>query len=165
MKSVFTRIAAALVAAAAVLCFAACSESSSVAESKNDSVTTTKATGAQQQEDRLISFSVQPGGEMTKEEFEKGTTSYMVYTDGRVVDQKSNEEKKLTDDELAKLKEFADGVIGKTIKAESTNGEDMPSESVTAYDEKGSHQLSATANAEIPGYDEVYKIVRDKFAK
>ena len=75
MKSVFTRIAAALVAAAAVLCFAACSESSSGTESKNDSVTTTKATGAQQQEDRLISFSVQPGGENRRELITKGNGS------------------------------------------------------------------------------------------
>ena len=162
MKNHGTKLAAVIIAAAAALSFAACSESSSARESRKETSSYTSSS-SRQQDDRLLKFSTQPGGEMTQEEFEKGTTSYMVYTDGRIVDEKTGEEKKLTEDEVAKLKEFADGIINKTIKAESTNGEDMPSESVTAYDEKGPHQLTATSNSAIAGYDDVYAIVRDKF--
>ena len=153
---------------AAVLCFAGCSESSSEADVKEQlsSMQTTRVTAKNENEGKVLTLGVQPGGEMTQEDFEAGTTSYTVYSDGKVVDEKTKEEKTLSSDELAKAKELADKLLDHKLKTINQGGDDMPSYSVIAYDEQGAkHSHTAQSGVVIEGFDDVYKAVSGKFSK
>ena len=145
----------------ALVCFAACSESSS----RSDSSKQTKATDAKVVSDgKLLTLGYQPGGEMTKEQFEAGKASYTVYGDGRVVNDKNGEEKKLEGEELEKVKEYAKMVIDGKADVIERGGDDMPSYSVTVFEADGrEHQLTAHSGSEIVGFSEIYKLVREKF--
>ena len=167
MKSKIPGLAAVFIAAAAALTFSACSGSSSAVDVKEQlsSMQTTRITAKNQNEGKVLTLGYQPGGDMTKEDFEAGTASYTVYDDGKVIDEKTNEEKTLSADELAKAKALADKLLNHELKT-INQGDDMPSYSVIAYDEQGAtHSHEAQSGVIIEGFDEVYKIVIDKFSK
>ncbi len=146
---------------AAVMCFAACSESSS----RSDSSKQTKATDAKVVSDgKLLTLNYQPGGDMTKEQFEAGKANYTVYGDGRVVNDKNGEENKLEGEDIEKVKEYAKMVKDGTADVIERGGDDMPSYSVTVFEADGrEHQLTAYSGSEIVGFSEIYKLVREKF--
>lgn len=146
---------------AAVMCFAACSDSSSGSGSSKQN----KATDAKVVSDgKLLTLGYQPGGDMTKEQFEAGKASYSVYGDGRVVNDKNGEEKKLEGEDIEKVKEYAKMVIDGKADVIHRDGDDMPSYSVTAFEADGKeHQLTAHSGSDIVGFSEIYKLVREKF--
>lgn len=145
----------------ALVCFAACSDSSSGSDSSKQ----TKATDAKVVSDgKLLTLNYQPGGEMTKEQFEAGKASYTVYGDGRVVNDKNGEEKKLEGEDIEKVKEYAKMVTDGKADVIERGGDDMPSYSVTAFEADGrEHQLTAHSGSDIVGFSEIYKLVREKF--
>lgn len=87
-----------------------------------------------------------------------------MYGDGRVVNDKNGEEKKLEGEELEKVKEYAKMVKDGTADVIERGGDDMPSYSVTVFEADGrEHQLTAYSGSEIVGFSEIYKLVREKF--
>ena len=148
---------------AAVMCFAACSESSSDND-PSSSKQTTKMTDEVRTDAKLLTLVYHPGGEMTKEQFEAGKASYTLYGDGRVVDDKNGEEKKLEGEDIEKVKEYAQMVIDGKADVIDRGGDDMPSYSVTAFEADGKeHQLTAPSGSEIVGFSEIFKLVSGKF--
>ena len=151
-----------MVMLAVVMCFAACSESSSGSDSSKQTTGITEVST----DGKLLTFGYQPGGEMTKEQFESGRANYTVYADGRVVNDKNGEEKTLESDEFEKLKEYAEMVINNKVDVIERDGADMPSYSVTVYETDGkTHRLTSNSGGEIVGFNEVYKLVREKFTQ
>ena len=163
MKTTAKFIICILMLAAVCLCFAACGEDSSKGDSQ---IQTTRITMKSQNEGVLCKLSYQPGGDMTQEEFDERSWNFTVFRDGKVTDEKTGEQKALSATELEKCRDFSDKVVNKQFKVVNEEGEDMPSYSFTAYDEKGvSHQQSVQSVAAIEGFDEICKIVNDKFSK
>lgn len=151
----------------AVMCFTACEDESS---SKPVLFTMGTNTGSQTKyvpqtlsddEQVMLMFRCEPKGELAKKQ---DNTEYKVYYSGRVTDEKNGSQSKITGAELEKLKKYADDILNKKIKSEFDGGSVDLDTTVCAYDRNyKSNQLSAFDKCSIDKFDEMYKIVTDKF--
>jgi len=112
----------------------------------------------------LLHIGMQPGGEMTREEFEAGTVSYDVMYSGVVKKTKTGEEKQLSDADFNTVKNYANGVISGKNKVTEDNGCDLPSYTVIAYEEDGTpYTLETNWSGWIDDADEMIWLLKQYF--
>lgn len=128
--------------------------------------TVTEATTTSKNSDNekiMLIYSYQPGGEMTLEEFEARYVHYEFYYTGVIKDKKGNESQ-LSDEDFNKVKEYAEKVITGDKNVKEDNGDDMPSFSVSAFDEDGNaYDLKTLNSGWIEGTDNLDAIAEKYF--
>ena len=161
------RIIAVFAMLAVCFCFAACGDDSTsldltdllpVQNTQQDSL---PESSENEDEMVMLVFKTEPKGELAKKQ-EK--TEYKVYYSGRVKDEEEGTQKTITGAELEKLKKYAADIIDKKIESKFEGGNVDLDITVAAYTKDSkTFQLSAMDKCSIDGFDEMYKIVNDKF--
>ncbi len=163
-----SRFITVILTAAICLCFTACGEESSsegVLEAlfgKYTGEPLSSLTDEQKADQQvMLMFKCEPNANSGKGQAE---TEYRLYYSGRVKDEKSGAEKSITGAELEKLKKYADDILKHTVDTKYEGGDASTDTTVAAYDMNGTpRQITAVGECRIDGFDEMYKIVTDKF--
>ena len=108
----------------------------------------------------MLSLSSASGECMTLEEYEASIRHYEVFYDGRAVDMRSGREAALSESDLQKLKDYADGIRRGSVRIKKTDGADLPSFSASAFDEEGrEYMLDTSHNGFIDGFEDIRSIL------
>lgn len=165
MKIVKEKIAAVLLAAAAVLCFSSCDDGSTSLNAIDLLLPqgTVSSLSDEEKADKqvMLMFRCEPNADSGTGQ---AKTEYKVYYSGRVTDEKTGAQKNITGAELENLKKYADEIINKKVETKFDGNDGSTDTTVAAYTKEGSpYQLSAIGKCRIDSFDEMYKIVTDKF--
>lgn len=154
----------------AAVCLASCGDSSSGGfEFTLPTGTQTQYTTTTQSEDeqKMLTFKREPSDkQMPDEQRKQAADEFTVYYSGRAVNEKTGEQQKITGSELQKLKKYAQDILDKKIESRFEGGDLNYNITVGAFDKDyRSNSLSAMDKCWIDGFDESFKIVREKFEK
>ncbi|MBP3794100.1 MAG: hypothetical protein ILA24_08695 [Ruminococcus sp.] len=166
------RIIAAFVMLAACVCFTACGEdtsSRSVADllsQLNDSGGKSGNVTSSVSEDEQVMLVVkcEPSIQSDKAKNTVIPSEYKVYFSGRVTDERTGRQTNISGADLDKLKKYAQDIVDHKIQSKFDGGDPDTDTTVAAYDKTyKSNQLTAQSKCSIDSFDEMYKIVADKF--
>ena len=126
--------------------------------------TTTGYTEYDDNDPIILRIGMQPGGDMTLEEFEAASVMYEIYSSGKATYNKSDKAVQMSDEDFEKIVTFCNDVISGDVEIEEYNGEDLPSYDVTVYDIDGKmHGLNSYSDGWIVGSDEIINIITGYF--
>ena len=155
----------------AIVCLVSCGDSSSSGEfeftlptgTRTENTTTTMSEDKQ----KMLTFKREPSDrKLTDEQRKQAADEFTVYYSGRTVNEKTGEQQKITGSELQKLKKYAQDILDKKIESRFEGGDLNYNITVSAFEnDYKSNSLSAMDKCWIDGFDESFKIVREKFEK
>ena len=166
------RIIAAFVMLAACVCFTACGEDTSsrsvtdLLSQLNDSGEKTDNVTSSVSEDEqvMLVFKCEPSIQSDKAKNTVIPCEYKVYFSGRVTDEMTGRQTNISGADLDKLKKYAQDIVDHKIQSKFDGGDPDTDTTVAAYDKTyKANQLTAQSKCSIDSFDEMYKIVTDKF--
>lgn len=112
----------------------------------------------------LLHIEYQPGGEMSREEFEELCVSFDVSFTGEVKNIKTGEEKQLSEEDFKTVNDYANDIIKGNKKLNKDDGCDLPAYNIKAYNDKGaSYTLEANCDGWVDNADEIIDILSSYF--
>lgn len=153
------------------LCFTACDDDSSsqgvldfMFQQDSGAQTSYVTTTVSDDEQVMLVFRSEPSIQSDKAKNTVVPTEYKVYYSGRVTDEKSGKQAGISGAELDKLKKYAQDILDHKIESKFEGGDPETDTTVAAYDKTyKNNQLTAQSKCSIDKFDEMYKIVTDKF--
>ena len=172
MKHIRRLVALISITLVVCLCLSGCDDDSSsqgvldVLFQQNDSggQTSYVTTTISDDEQVMLLFRVEPSIQSENAKDKVVPTEYKVYFSGRVTDEKSGKQSNITGAELDKLKKYSQDILDHKIESKFEGGDPDTDTTVAAYDKTiKNNQLTAQSKCCIDNFDEMYKIVADKY--